>query len=264
MANIRVVKTTVDDSAADTTIKPEAVGGDNQARQLWQGPGILLAMSLNRTDSSGLVTTIYDSATGDSAAPTIYTQTGDADLGLTVPVVLYGDADLVAGTSTAGVGPGLIFADGMFLVNSGDTTDTAVAYTFWVKPLIKKSVNVGNASATVTSPIWHGPALWHGYRIKLDPASATLGTLYITFTDEASPGDSGPTVMTKTNYATLGPTLRKVTTTTGEDEAGAAVTAAATGSYGTPGIYLRDGLSVNIAQASSVTREVELHCLFEK
>ena len=90
MANIRVVKTTIDDAQADTTIKPGAVGGDNQARQLWQGPGILLAMSLNRTDSSGLVTTIYDSATGDSAAPTIYTQTGDADLGLTVPVGFVG------------------------------------------------------------------------------------------------------------------------------------------------------------------------------
>ena len=250
MGNI-VTRALTSNMAASVASKPAA-------KQLYSGAGILLAASLDRTDSSGLITTVYDSARASTTDPVIYTQTGDADLGLTVPVFFAGDADIVAGTSTAGVGPGLIFADGLYVVNSGDSTDTAIAWTFWIKPLIRKSVKVLGASGT--SNIFHGPGLWHGYRITLDPASPS--TLDITFTDEASPNDSGPTVMTKTNYATTAKTLRKVATTTGEDEAGAAVTTAATGSYGNPGIYLRKGLSVTLAQGTA-NQPVEIEALFE-
>lgn len=253
MGNIKLRSFTINDTSTTLT------------KQVYEGPGVLLAMALNRTDSSGLVTTIYDSARGSTADPSIYAQTGDTDLGQTVPVVLQGDADIVAGTSTAGVGPGLIFTDGLYLVNTGDTTDTAIGYKLWFKPLIKKTINIATTgvagSATGAAQIWQGPGLWHGYGITLDVLSPS--TLDIVFRDSIT--DAAPTVMTKTNYTTTPgvKVLRKVATTTGEDEAGAAVTTAATGSYGNPGIYLETGLRAVLAQGDALTRAVTIEALFE-
>ena len=253
-SNIMLRRFTIDDTSSVLT------------KQVFQGAGILLALALDRTDSSGLVTTIYDSARGSASDPSIYTQTGDTDLGQTVPVFLQGDADLVAGTSTAGVGGGLIFSDGLYLVNTGDTTDAAVTYKLWFKPLIKKTVNITTTGAAGSgagaAQIWQGPALWHGYAITLDPASPS--TVDIVFRDSIT--DAAPTVMTKTNYATTPGTkvLRKVVTTTGEDEAGAAVTCAATGTYGNNGIYLETGLRAVVAQSNAFTRAVSIDGLFEK
>jgi len=235
-------------------------------KQMYQGPGVLLAGALNRTSSSGLVTNIYDSADGTTAGKVaIYTQTGDTDLGQTVPVVFQGDADLVAGTATAGVGTGLIFTEGLYLVNSGDTTDTTIDWDLWFKPLIKRTVNIvttGSAgSAAGAAQIWQGPGLWHGYGITLDVLSPS--TLDIVFRDSIT--DAAPTVMTKTNYTTTPgvKVLRKVVTTTGEDEAGAAVTTAATGAYNNSGIYLRTGLRAVLAQGDALTRAVKIEALFE-
>ena len=252
-------RTTTSDMAAVAAQKPAAW-------QVYQGPGVLLAAVLDRTDSSGLVTTIYDSARGSTSDPSIYAQTGDADLGTTVPVFFAGDADIVAGTSTAGVGHGLIFTDGLYLVNSGDTTDVSIVWKLFFKPLIKKSVNVvttGSAgSATGAASIFTGPARWYGYSVTLDPQSPS--TLDITFKDSGI-ATAGNTVMTKTNYViTPGTrTLRKVVTTTGEDEAGAAVTTGATGTYGTDGIFLTTGLNVNLAQGNAFGNAASFDCLFE-
>lgn len=236
---------------------PEA--GAGASYQFYGGPGVLLAMAadFSATADAGTVVDIHDGFS--TSGVKIYTQTGNTDLGMTVPVFFQGDADLVAGTATAGVGTGLIFTDGLFV---NVTLDVAGPQdiTLWFKPLVKKSVNVVGASGTF--PIWHGPALWHGYAIKLDPFEGT--TLDITFTDEADPGGSGPTVMTKTNYATTPgtKTIRKVVTTTGEDEAGAAVTAAATGSNSNSGIYLKSGLSATLAQGTA-NLVVGIDALFE-
>lgn len=234
-------------------------------KQIYVGAGAVLAVALDRTDSSGLVTNFYDSARGSASDPSIYEQTGDLDLGQTVPVFLQGDADLVAGTATAGVGQALIFTDGLYVVNKTDTTDVAVKWEFWIKPLIKKSVNIRTTGAAGSgvgeAQIWQGPGLWHGYAIKLDPDSPS--TFDLVFRDAIT--DAAPTVMTKTNYTTTPGTkvLRKVVTTTGEDEAGAAVTAAATGTYGNAGIYLRTGLRAVVAQSNAFDNAVSIDALFE-
>lgn len=264
-SNIRTIQKSV-----GTT--PEA--GAGSGFQFYTGAGILLALSADFSASAdaGTVVDIYDgvASTGNTVPVAarrtlIYTQTGNTDLGTTVPVVLQGDADLVAGTATAGVGTGLIFTDGLFVDVTLDVAGPQ-NITLWIKPLIKKSVRITTTGAAGSgagaAQIWQGPALWHGYAITLNPLSPT--TTDIVFRDAIT--DAAPTVMTKTNYATTPgvKVLRKVVTTTGEDEAGAVVTTAATGAYNNPGIYLRTGLRAVIAQSDAFDDAASIDAVFEK
>ena len=253
MANIKVRQKKIGTSAE---------AGAGASYQFYNGPGRLLAMSADfaATADAGTVVDIYDgTATSDIK---IYTQTGATDLGTTVPVFFAGDADLVAGTSTAGVGEGLIFTKGLFVNVTLDVVGPQ-DITLWFQPLIRKSVNVATTgvagSATGAEQIWQGPGLWHGYAITLHPDSPT--TTDLVFRDAIT--DAAPTVMTKTNFATFGRNLRQVVTTTGEDAAGAVVTTAATGAYNNAGIYLRTGLRVVVAGGNAFSNAMSIDALFE-
>ena len=232
------------------SIGTSAVGGLGTTKQFYEGPCVIEAMSIDFHASAdgGTVVTIYDGFS--TSGRSIYTQTGATDLGTTVPVVFHGDADLVAGTSTAGVGNGLVCADGVFVAVTLDVTGPQ-NITLWIRSLVKKTVNLAltgaAGSAAGAAQIWQGAGLWRGYLVGLGSQPGT--TLDLVFRDAIT--DAAPTVMTKTNYATLPLTIRQVVTTTGEDEAGAVVTTAATGSYNNDGIYLRTGLRVVGAQGNA-------------
>lgn len=271
MANIKVVQKSI-----GTT--PEA--GAGAGFQFYRGAGKLLAISVDFSASAdaGTVLTAYDgtakaNTAGLGAADvlpdaakrvTIYTQTGNTDLGTTVPVFIGGDADIVAGTATAGVAEGVIFTEGLFFNVTLDVAGPQIV-TAWIRPLIKKSVRItttGSAgSGAGGAQIWQGPGLWHGYAVTLNPLSPS--TTDIVFRDAIT--DAAPTVMTKTNYATTPgvKTLRQVATTTGEDEAGAAITTAATGTYMNQGIFLRTGLRAVVAQSNAFDNAVSIDALFE-
>ena len=246
-------------------IGTSAEPGAGAGFQFYNGAGKLLALVVDFSASAdaGTVLTAYDG--NDTTGPVIYTQTGNTDLGTTVPVFIGGDADIVAGTSTGGVSNGVIFTQGLFFNCTVDVAGPQVVTAF-IRPLIKKTVEVattGSAgSATGAASIFYGPGLWHGYAVTLDSQSPP--TLDITFKDSPIAA-AGNTVMTKTNYViTPGvKTIRAVATTTGEDEAGATITTAATGVYMNHGIYLTTGLNVNLAQGNALNRAARFECLFD-
>src|SRR5882672_243647 len=140
--------------------------------QAYEGPGLLTAIVADyNASSSGCVLTAYDTTSGSLTAPQLYTVTTDTDFGTTVPVTVFTDGDLVAGTSTANVKVGMPFARGFFLNKTGDTTHQ-VDVTLFIKPLIRKSVNIRTAgsagSAVGVASVFDGPGLLHGLRIRCD------------------------------------------------------------------------------------------------
>ena len=90
--------------------------------QAYQGAGLLRALILDHTSTSSNVITAYDSASGSTSAPQVYTRSSDTDAGTTVPITVYTDGDLPDGTSTANVKAGAPFARGLFINKTGDTT----------------------------------------------------------------------------------------------------------------------------------------------
>ncbi len=232
---------------------------------VYQGAGVLMgAVFDHNASSSSNVVTLYDSDNNFSTAIQLYTRSSDTDAGTTVPVRMFTDGDLVAGTSTANVRLGMVFANGLYLTKTGDTTHSDV-YKFFIKPLIKKSVNItttGSAgSAAGSASVFVGSGLWHGWRIKADILNPT--TVDITVKDSGITG-SGGTLMTKTDYGYAATATRPVVTTTNlDDAAGATVTTAATGSYCNDGIIFTTGLSVTLAQANAMDAAYQIDFLIE-
>lgn len=231
-------------------------------KQLYEGAGLLVAAVLDyNASASSTVITMYDG--NSTAGSQVYTRSSDTDAGTTVPVTLYTDGDLVAGTSTDNVKVGIPFANGLFLNKTGDTTHED-SYKFFIIPLIKKSVNVTTAgsagSGAGAATVFAGTGLLHGWRIRSD--ILTPSTTDITIKDSPIAG-SGGVLMTKTNYAYAAPATRAVVTTTGSDEGGTAVTTAATGAYASPGIYFTIGLNVNVAQANAQDAVYQFDFLIE-
>ena len=232
--------------------------------QVYEGAGLLVGVVFDHhASSSGCVQTFYDSGNNASTTTQIYTRTSDTDAGTTVPVQLYTDGDLVAGTSTANVKAGIPFAQGLYVTKTGDTTHADV-WTFLIHPLIKKSVNIATAgsagSASGGASVFQGPGILHGIRIDCD--AATPSTADITVKDSAIVG-SGNTILTKTNYGSTTIATRPVVTLTGSDEAGNAVSTAATGAYASPGIMFLSGLNVNVAQSNALDRSYSMDFLIE-
>ncbi len=232
---------------------------------VYQGAGVLMgAVFDHNASSSSNVVTLYDSDNNFSTASQLYTRSSDTDAGTTVPVRMFTDGDLVAGTSTANVALGMPFANGLYLTKTGDTTHSDV-YKFFIKPLIKKSVQItatGSAgSGAGSASVFVGSGLWHAWNIKSD--ILTPSTTDITVRDSGITG-AGGTLMTKTNYGTAAPATRPVVTTTNlDDAAGATVTTAATGSYCNDGILFTTGLSVTVAQANAADAVYQMDFLIE-
>ncbi len=227
--------------------------------QAYEGPGLLRAMVIDVSSTSGLVLTAYDNVKQATTGPSVWTMTGDVDIGTTVPATCYTDGDLPAGTSTANVKAGIPFANGLYVDKTGDSTHD-VAVSMFITPLIKKSVNVAYLSGAAGSGIgaasvFDGPGILHGYRIRSNTLTPSTTDFLLKDSPRVSPTagtGSGNTIMTKTNYGYAAEAVRPCVTLTSMDETGAAVTTAATGAYASPGLFFATGLNVSVQQAQGV------------
>lgn len=225
--------------------------------QAYEGPGLLRALILDYVSTTSNIITAYDNV-GAATGPTIYTRSSDTDAGTTVPITVYTDGDLPAGTSTANVKAGAPFARGLFFNKTGDTT-AQLNITAFITPLIKKTVNVrwvsgANGSGVGAATVFSGPGILHGYRVKsdtLNPSTVDFLLKDSPITAPAAGTGSGNTLMTKTDYAYAAEAVRPVVTLTGSDEAGNAVSTAATGAYASPGLFFATGLNVSVQQANA-------------
>lgn len=232
--------------------------------QAYEGPGTLLYATLDGTSLSSNVLTLYDSDRQSTSDPTISTWTQDTDFGTTVPAAVFKDGSVAAtlATVSANTKRGVPFVKGLFINKTGDTTNNA-AIKLFIKPLIRKTFNIGHLATTDSIRLFDGPGILHAVRLQLDQAVATLGTLDLLFRDGVT-GGTLRTISTATNYATLASTVWSPVTTTGVDDTGAAVTTAATGAYVNEGPAFWDGLTLESAQGSATVRNAQLDVLIEK
>jgi hypothetical protein len=216
---------------------------------------------MDGTSLSNNVLTLYDTANGSITQPyvpqTVATWTQSTDFGATVPAACFKDGSVVAtlATLSANTKLGVPFADGLLVVKSGDVTNAAVL-KLGISPLIKKSINLSGEAGTV--PVFDGPGIVHAVRITL-PSGATTGS-DITFTDGAN------TVITASNYGAAGNYYQKIwspVTTTGVDDAGSAVTTAATGAYTNQGVAFFTNLKCVLAQGTASNLEGHVDVLIE-
>lgn len=226
--------------------------------QAYEGPGSLDFAVMDGTSLSSNVLTLYDSRRESTSDPLISTWTQDTDFGTTVPVAVYRDGSVVAtmATQSANTHRGVCFADGLFINKTGDTTHTA-ALSLLIKPLIKKSVNIGHGATSDTQRAFTGPGVLRAIKLTLAQETVALGTLDLTFKDDTR------TIVTATNYATQGPAIWHPVTTTGIDDAGSAVTTAATGAYTNEGVAFLDSLNVVAAQGSDAVVNAQIDLLIE-
>jgi hypothetical protein len=227
--------------------------------QAYEGAGVITHAVMDGTSLSSSVITVYDSNNGSSTnRPTIATVTQDTDSGTTVPVTTFRDGSVVAtmATESANTHQGWEFFNGAYLVKTGDTTHTA-ALTLLIKPLIKKTVNLGHGAATDSQRLFTGPGILRAIRISGSQAAAAITTTDILFKDVTR------TLITATDYATQ--TLKNwyPVTTTGIDDAGTAVTTAATGSYTNPGVAFLDSLDVTLAQGATTGVNYKVEVVIE-
>jgi len=230
--------------------------------QAYEGAGVITHAVMDGTSLSSNVLTLYDSNNGSSTGrPTIATWTQDTDFGTTVPVACYRDGSVVAtlATESANTHMGLEFFNCVYVNKTGGTTHNA-AITLLIKPLIKKTVTVGHGATTDTQRLFTGPGIVRAIRL-LPSYEATVvggtGTMDLTFKD------STRTIITATNYATSGIKNWYPVTTTGVDDAGTAVTTAATGSYTNPGVAFLESLDVAMAQGTAAAANAKVEVLIE-
>lgn len=231
------------------------------SKLLYGGPCEVLGLIVDfaAAADAGTVLRLRD---GSSTGLIKYTQTGNTDLGTTVPVRLHGDARLIAGTATAGVGLNLPFFDGVFAEVTLDVAGPQ-SVRIILRPLIKKSVGVvtvgADGAAVGSANIFSGPGRFKAARV--DYGQDVPSTTNTQFRDGVAIGGRALTVATdvNTDWAAVD---QSVVTTTGEDEAGAAVTTAATGAYANDGVLFYEGLFVNILEANAdLTAQID--CLIE-
>ncbi len=233
--------------------------------QAYIGAGTLLYAFMDGTSLSSSVLTMYDTEQGQIttsgvAAPSINVWTQDTDFGTTVPVACYKDGSVVATLATVSANThfGVPFADGLFVNKTGDTTHNA-SLKFLIKPLIKKTVDLGRGATTDEHTVFSGSGIIHGIRLRLGVATVNLATADLLVKD----GSGGNTLITATNYATAGPSIWSPVTTTGIDDAGTAVTTAATGAYTNPGVAFFKGVHLSLAQGSAAEQNMKVDVLIE-
>ena len=230
--------------------------------QIYEGAGLLVAAVFDHhASASGTIVKLYDG--NSTSGIQVFTRSSDTDAGTTVPITLYTDGDLIAGTSTDNVKVGIAFANGLFLNKTGDTTHADV-YTFVIVPLIKKSVQVtttGSAgSGAGGASVFAGAGLLHAVRIKADTLTPTTADIQI---KDSPIVNAGNALTVKTNYGYAAEAVRSVVTLTGADEGGTAVLTAATGAYASRGVHFLLGLNVNIAQANAQDAAYQIDFLIE-
>jgi hypothetical protein len=234
--------------------------------QAYEGAGTVLFAVMDGTSLSSSVLKLYDSTRQRNTDPRVGIWTQDTDFGTTVPVAVFSSGRIVAtmGTTSADTHRGIPFANGLYVEKTGDTTH-ALDLTLLIKPLIKKSIDVGGqGAATHAVSVFDGPGVLHAVRVKTDPADVSLATGDIVIKDSNVTG-TGNTLWTGTDFTTAGPTVLFASTTTGIDNAGTAATTAATGAYANEGIAFLKGLHVAAAGLNTTAgvRSYEMDFLIE-
>ena len=217
------------------------------AAQVYGGCAELVGLTADYgTSASGSVLTIKEK---DADGLTKFTVTTDTDFGTTVPVRVFHDARLIAGTATAGVGLNPVFFDGIYVSVTGDSSSTtSTVIHLYLRPLIKKSVDL--SGVTDSQVAFQGPGLLKGARANyIDPDTSTTD---LQIRDGVGPGTTGRALTVVSNSATDWAAVnQQLVTTTNLDEAGTGVTTAATGSYANDGVCFRTGLNVDKAQGTA-------------
>ncbi len=209
----------------------------------------LVALSANFGDSaSGGVLTIKEK---DSSGLTKYTISSDTDFGTTVPVRVFHDARLIAGTATAGVGLNPVFFEGVHVNITAPSATTNSVITLWLRPLIYKKIQL--EGVTQAKVVYNGPGLLKGARADYSAGTASTADIQISDTitivsDAPSGGALTVVSNSTTDWAAVN---QQLVTTTSHDEAGTAVTTAATGAYANDGIAFGTGLTVGVAQGTA-------------
>jgi hypothetical protein len=237
--------------------------------QAYEGPGLLQALVLDHTSTSGCVITAYDNI-GAATGPTIFTRTSETDAGTTVPITVWTDGDLPAGTSTANVKVGAPFAKGLAFNKTGDVTNDLRILAF-IKPLIKKSVNLKWATGAAGSgvgaaSVFSGPGLLHGIRIRSDTLNPSTADFLVKDSPIIAPAagtGSGGQLLIKTDYTYAAEAMRPVVTLTGVDAGGTARSTAATGAYCSPGIFFTTGLNVTMTGGNVQDAAYQMDFLIE-
>lgn len=232
------------------TTRSIKAASDVFAGKLYGGPCELLGLMYDAgTSSSGATLTLKEK---DGNGLTKYTVSGDTDIGLTVPVRIFHDARLIAGTATAGVGLNVAFFEGIYATLAGDssaTTDSVL--TVWVRPLIYKKVQLDGV--TDAKVVFYGDGRLKAARADYSAGTASTADIQIRQgTGIASGAGTGAALTVVSNSATDWAAVnQQLVTTTNHDEAGSGVTTAATGSYANDGILFKDGLTVGVAQGTA-------------
>lgn len=220
------------------------------AEPLYEGPCELLGLAYDAGASSSSATLTLKEK--DSAGLTKYTVSGDTDIGLTVPVRIFHDARLIAGTATAGVGHGVAFFEGIYATLAGDSSATTNSVlTVWLRPLIYKKVQL--SGVTDAAVVFQGDGRLKGARADYSAGTANTADLQIRQGVGISAGAGTGAALTVVSNSTTdwAAVNQQLVTTTNHDEAGSAVTTAATGAYANDGILFKDGLTVGVAQGTA-------------
>lgn len=259
------------------TVKLGATLSRSTAANIWTGAGVLVGLRVDYAAAAdaGTLLKMYDTVLSDGTAinaakdPAIFVGTAiNTDFGTTVPNRVFTDGDLVAGTSTANVKAGIPFAHGLYAVVSLDVAGPQTI-TAWIKPLIRKIVNVktaGSAGSAVGSrQLFSGPGLLHGLRLTANPLAPSTMDFLIKdgIANEIAGTGAGSTLLTKTNYSNAALAVRPVVTTTNVDDVQATVTTAATGAYANDGILFENGLNVSVQQADALDNALDVEALIE-
>lgn len=220
------------------------------AAPIYGGPCELLGLAVNYgASASGSVLTLKEK---DANGLTKYVITTDTDFGTTVPVRIFHDAKIIAGTATAGVGLNVSFFEGIYVSVTGDSSSTTgTVVTAWIRPLIIKKVALHGVTAAAT--LFQGAGRLKGVRVDYTADMAAGADLQITdgvIGPDGLVAGNNLTVYTDvvTDFAAVN---QQVATTTGHDEAGSAVTTAATGAYANDGVLFATGVSAGLAQGTA-------------
>ena len=231
--------------------------------QFLEGPGVVLGMAVDfhASAAAGTVLTLWDGF--NTSGTQLYTSTGNTDIGTTVPVRLFQNGRLIAGTSTNNTHAGLPFFDGVFANIATDTTGPQ-SVRLWIKPLTRKTAqfattgSAGSAAGGVT--LWTGAGILHAARVLYDPN--TPATADLTFYDGTSTSGRALTAVANTNTSWTTSANQALNTTTCQDETGAALTCAAN-AHENDGILFYTGLHAAIAQSDALSRAVSVEALIE-
>lgn len=234
--------------------------GEATGKAFSAGPGEVIGLTVDYGASadSGTVFTLYDGTS--TAGVSMYAITGNTDIGTTVPARVFQNARLISGTATNNVHAGLPFFNGLF---ANVTLDVAgpQSVRVWYRPLVRKVVSftpTGTAASAAGSEVlWQGAGRFVAARVVHDQLAGANTTEDITFYDGITTSGRALTAVANSIGDWVTSANMAVSTTTGHDEGGNAVTTAAN-AHENDGVLFYTGLTVGVAQSDPQKITVEV------